>query len=120
MDAFNTQILDDIELGSLDEADSNEMVDKMNELLLNRLLLRAAYELDENEMKELDEITNKYANSDDLPAKIFSYLKEHMYDFDELIQEEKNNIKVDMEDEVEFAKQKIKDMEEEVDSSRDY
>ncbi len=93
MNPLSKEIISEWGLQALPEATQIEMVDRIGRLLYQDLLIRALDILSEKEQAELDILLDLDTTT---PQDVLVFLHSKIPTFDQLLQEEKENLKADV------------------------
>ncbi len=90
---LNKEIIKDWKLDIFPDKKKEELVSKIGRLLYQAVLVRTLDILSDEEQGELDELMNGESTT---PKEVLLFLKKKIPTFDELVREEKENLKRDI------------------------
>ena len=90
---LSKEIIKEWKLETLPDLKREEVVNKIGRILYQAILVRTLDILSEEEQDELDDLLNKESSS---PKEVLLYLKKKIPSFDDLVREEKENLKRDI------------------------
>ncbi len=90
---LSKDIIEDWGLGSLPPDKQADVVDRMGKMIYQAILVRALDILSEKEQEEFDSILD---NDNSTPQDVLSFLKSKIPTFDQIVIEERNNLKRDL------------------------
>lgn len=90
---LSKDIIEDWGLDSLPQDKQTDFVDRVGKMIYQAVLVRALDILSEKEQEEFDVILDKDSST---PQEILAFLKSKIPTFDQLVIEERNNLKQDL------------------------
>jgi len=92
-DLLSKDIINEWGLSSLPPEKQNDMVDRIGRMIYHAILVRALDILSENEQMEFDQILDQDTTT---PKEVFTFLQSKIPTFNQLVSEERNNLKSDL------------------------
>ncbi len=90
---LSKDIIEEWGLGSLPPDKQADVVDRMGKMIYQAVLVRALDILSDKEQEEFDSILD---NDTSTPQDVLSFLKSKIPTFDQMVMEERNNLKRDL------------------------